>query len=255
MKRIFGTLLLAAATLLCAVPAIAKTPKQNDEQRLARLDREIADLSLRLNHKTWVCYIHYAERTRRTIPIDKFKGTDWQPLLDTVPELKAAQERYREASARVTELLKTDPEYESIHREYISLKGIKDKAKNDANIQRYNLLYSRMRAACPDYSAANDAKRKTYRDRNAALTRYLLDYYKEQGREIPTEDVISVYSSEMRAVRNECPEIVVMDDELTILRKLRKELREQMLRKEYGVKKSVERKSDKAYIGAAGMIK
>ena len=255
MKRIIGTLLLAAATLLCAVPAVARKPKESDEQRLARLDREIAELSLRLNHKTWACYIDYAERTRRTIPINNFKQTDWKALLDTVPELKAAQERYKEASARVTELLKTDPEYEAIHKEYISLKGINDKAKNDANMQRYNLLYSRMRASCPDYPAAGDAKQKAYRERNAAVTRFLLDYYRQQRRVMPTQDVISGYRSEISAVRAECPEIVVMEDDLMILRKLRKELNEQMLRREFGVKKPAERKSGKTCEGVVGGMK
>lgn len=250
MKRIVGILLLAAAILMSAAPASAKSPRQSDEQRLVRLDREIAGLSLRLNHGTWECYIDYACRMRQAIPVDKFKGADWQALLDTVPELKALQQQYREASARVTELLKTDPEYESIHREYISLKGVKDKAKNDANIQRYNLLYSRMRASNPDYPAANDAKRKAYRERNAALTRYLLDYYREQGREMPMTGVIGNYSSEMLLVRDECPELKAMNEKLVILRKLRKELQEQMLRSEFGVRKREDAKPDKSYVGS-----
>lgn len=253
MKRIPAILLFAAVISATVLPAAAKNHRQSDEQRLARLDREIADLSLRLNHLRWECYLDYASRVRQAIPIEKFKGADWQALLDTVPDLKALQQQYKEASARVTELLKTDPEYESIHREYISLKGVKDKAKNDANMQRYNLLYSRMRASNPDYPAANDAKRKAYRERNDALTRYLLAYYREQGREMPMEDVILSYSAEMRAVRSECPQITTMSVQLRILQKLRAELHEQILRREYGVRKPAERNSAK-FSGAAGAI-
>lgn len=254
MKQIPGMLLLVAAILTSAIPAAARSPKQSDEQRLARLDREIAGLSLRLNHRTWECYIDYAGRVRQTIPIDKFKGADWQTLLDTVPELKAAQQRYQAAVDRVTELFRTDPEYESIHREYVSLKGVKDKAKNEANLQRYNLLYSRLRASNPDYPAANSIRQKAYRDRNAALTRYLLDYYRKQGRQMPMTDVISRYSSEMTLLREECPEIVAMNEELLLLRALRKELRERMLRKEYGVKDLSTRSSKRIHTGAAGAI-
>lgn len=254
MKQITGMLLLVAAILTSAIPAAAKSPKQSDEQRLARLDREIAGLSLRLNHRTWECYIDYAGRVRQTIPIDKFKGADWQTLLDTVPELKAAQQCYKEAVDRVTELFRTDPEYESIHREYVSLKGVKDKAKNDANLQRYNLLYSRLRASNPDYPTANSNRQKAYRARNAALTRYLLDYYRKQGRQMPMIDVISRYGSELTILREECPEIAAMNEELVLLRALRKELRERMLRKEYGVKNHSPRNSKRTYTGAAGAI-
>lgn len=254
MKRSMKTLWIGLVLLLAAVPVGAKNPGETCEEKLERIDARIADLSLRLNHRIWECYIDYARSVGKLIPITRFEGADYRSLLDTVPSLKAAQQYYREATDRWTEILKTDPQYESIHNEYVSLRGVSDKALNHANMQRYNLMYDRLRKNCPEYASVNAARLKAQRERNAALARYLLDYYRKKGREMIPDGIISTYSAEMKILRRECPEIPRMEEELALLRALRKELQERMLRREYGLKRTDEPVSGKDSLTAAGEV-
>lgn len=181
------------------------------------------------------------ERKRLTPDVLGYPGLDFRAVRDTVPAIARAEAAYRQADSLYTRVLETHPDYRDIHREYVALKGVSDREMQNRNKQRYNLMYSDLRANNPDYPPARDRRLEVLRVRNMALVRFLLEYYRAQGREMPTEPLIprsAVFSGEkcsMELLRRECTAIGQQEEELRTLRKLRAELFELIGRQRYGV--------------------
>lgn len=237
MKRITG-ILFAAAALLLAAPAGAQGPETEDaREKLARLDEQIARRSLELNHYLWECYLDYVEQVRLTPAVMKYPGLDYRAVRDTVPEIRALGERLRTASDAYTKILQGDPKYKAIHGEYIALKGVDDAERRNANKEQYNLMYERLRKKNKNYAPALERFRTAERERNTALVRFLLEYYKASGRAMPTEPLFKTYSETMRTLRDRYPDIGRQEQELGVLRRLRGEVYERIQREEFGVPK------------------
>lgn len=229
-----------------AVPTLAVCPTapgyagESPEARLARLDGEIADRARALNYLVWEQYLEQMERKRLTPDVLGYPGLDFRAVRDTVSAIARAEAAYRHADSLYTRVLETHPDYRDIHREYVALKGVSDREMQNRNKQRYNLMYSDLRNDNPDYPPARDRRLEALRVRNMALVRFLLEYYRGQGREMPTEPLIprsAVFSEKcsMELLRRECPAIGRQEEELRTLRKLRAELFELIGRQRYGV--------------------
>ena len=98
---------------------------------------------------------------------------------------------------------------------------------------QYNQMYARLRANNPDYEPALERRKEAERQRNMAILRYMVDYYGAKGWILPSEPLISRYSSESKELNGRCSEIGRLQDELRMLRKLRGELNERLLRAEF----------------------
>lgn len=229
-----------------AVPTLAVCPTapgcagESPKARLARLDGEIADRARALNYLVWEQYLGQMERKRLTPDVLGYPGLDFRAVRDTVSAIARAEAAYRQADSLYTRVLETHPDYRDIHREYVALKGVSDREMQNRNKQRYNLMYSDLRNDNPDYPPARDRRLEALRVRNMALVRFLLEYYRAQGREMPTEPLIprsTVVSGKcsMELMRRECTAIGRQEEELRTLRKLRAELFELIGRQRYGV--------------------
>lgn len=226
--------LLAAALLAGTGMVSGKNPAKGPTA--AKLDRIVqahGELTRELSYKTWERCLEVAARTQTMVDLSKLKNIRLRALCDTVPALKSLWEADSVAYARWKQALRTDPEYESIHDEFISLRGVNDRKANDANTQRYNLLYERLKQNNPEYIPARDANSVARYQRDEAIARYLLAYYRSQG-EVFSTDVIP--RTQLWALRMDFSEIAAMEQEQAILLKLQKELREQFLREQYDVK-------------------
>ena len=53
--------------------------------------------------------------------------------LDSIPAIAALREAMRTAGDAYTEVLRTDPEYEAVHREYVAIKRLGDKERENLN--------------------------------------------------------------------------------------------------------------------------
>lgn len=232
----FGRILcgcLAGAALLGPVGPLRAREPERAEARLARLDREIERRSAELNAKYWGCYLDYAEAGRITPQALKFPGLELKALCDSVPRIAALEDSLKVASAAYKEVLRSDPQYEAIHNEYVALKGTSDQARNDANAVQYNQLYARLRRDNPAYAPALERWRAAERRRNIEILRTVAVAYRRQRRIMPLQPIIGYY--DQRILRERCPEVQRMEKELDQLRKLRDEMFEQMQRKEFGM--------------------
>lgn len=231
----------SAVPTLAVCPAAPGCGGESPKARLARLDGEIADRARALNYLVWEQYLEQMERKRLTPDVLGYPGLDFRAVRDTVPAIARAEAAYRQADSLYTRVLETHPDYRDIHREYVALKGVSDREMQNRNKQRYNLMYSDLRNDNPDYPPARDRRLEALRVRNMALVRFLLEYYRAQGREMPTEPLIprsAVFSGEkcsMELLRRECTAIGRQEEELRTLRKLRAELFELIGRQRYGV--------------------
>ena len=234
---------LFAALLLTAVSAAAQTVGSESgpeamkgselKARIEKLDGVIQRVELQLNRLTWETYLDYAEQARITPKVFSLPGLNYARLRDTVPAIDTLGKRLRAASDAYTAVLRTDPQYEAIHQEYVAIRGAKDPERESANKMQYNQLYARLRANNPDYEPALERRKEAERQRNMAILRYMVDYYGAKGWILPTEQLVGVYSPLMRALNGRCPEIGRLQDELRMLRKLRGELNERLLRAEF----------------------
>lgn len=230
---------LCLTLLFASLSARAEEPAAEIlRAKLARIDAEIAQRSLDLNYRTVECYIDYAERNRLTPPVMTYPGLRYNAVCDTVAAIRELDARYEAANKAYKDILKSDSKYAAIHREYIAINGLKDQQRKDANTEQYNLLYARLREKNKDYTPALDARNDAMWARNIALVRFLLDYYRAQGKSMPTEPLFKNWSNERRAMREACPEIGVSENELSILRRLRSEVYEQLRREELGIPKA-----------------
>lgn len=234
---------LLAALLLTAASAAAQSAGSESgpeamkgkvlKARIAQLDGEIHRLDLQINRLTWETYLDYAEQARITPKVFSLPGLNYARLRDTVPAIDTLGKRLRAASDAYTAVLRTDPQYEAIHQEYVAIRGAKDPERESANKMQYNQLYARLRANNPDYEPALERRKEAERQRNMAILRYMVDYYGAKGWILPTEPLISRYSSESKELNGRCPEIGRLSDELSMLRALRRELCKRQLREKF----------------------
>lgn len=265
-KSLFCSCTALAAVLCVAVPVAADNPAAGDsfapadvsepatcpvgaslEMKLAHLDREIGARALALNYLVWEKYLEYAERGGITPDVTDYPGMDYRAVRDTVPEIARSDAEYRLADSLYTAVLATYPDYRDIHREYVALKGVNDKERQNRNKERYNLMYRYLRDNDPDYLSAYARRQEALRVRNMAVVRFLLDYYRSQGREMPTAPLITTGSYlgsgtngpkvSMRYLRQEYPCIGRQEGELDVLRKLRPELFEMVQRQRYDLQR------------------
>lgn len=265
-KSLFCSCAALAAVLCAAVPAAAGNPAAGNspafggapepvtcpageslEMKLAHLDREIGARALALNYLVWEKYLGYAGRGRIVPGVVDYPGMDYRTVRDTVPEIARLDAEYRFADSLYTAVLATYPEYRDIHREYVALKGVNDKERQNRNRERYNLMYRYLRDNDPGYLPAYERRQEALRVRNMAVVRFLLDYYRSQGREMPTAPLITTGSYlgsgtngpkvSMRYLRQEYPEIGRQEEELGVLRKLRPELFEKVQQQRYDLQR------------------
>ncbi len=234
---------LLAALLLTASSAAAQSAGSESgpeamkgkvlKARIAQLDGEIHRLDLQINRLTWETYLDYAEQARITPKVFSLPGLNYARLRDTVPVIDTLGKRLRAVSDAYTAVLRTDPQYEAIHQEYVAIRGVNDREREAANKMQYNQMYARLRANNPDYEPALERRKEAERQRNMAILRYMVDYYGAKGWILPSEPLISRYSSESKELNGRCSEIGRLQDELRMLRKLRGELNERLLRAEF----------------------
>lgn len=257
-KACLAAVALCAGLQFCAVSAAAGNPEitalqervcvcaepranpeyaapESSAEKLARLEARIGELTLDLNRLVWESYLDYAEQTRTLPYIMNYPGLDYRALCDSVPQIAACDREYREASEAYTKILKSDSKYDAIHREYVALKNVDDKQRKSANREQYNLMYDRLRRKNSGYAPALKARQDALCARNIAVARLLLDYYQRQGRVMPTEPLFRNHSQTMRTLRTREARIEACENELSALRRLRREVLEQVLRKRYDV--------------------
>lgn len=245
-KRLLIPLLLLTAVGAAAQPAQPRSEAGNLtpaglKVRIVKLDTMIRRLDLQINQLIWKTYLDYAEQTRTAPRVFSLPGLNYARLRDTVPAIDTLDKRWRAASDAYTAILRTDPQYESIHQEYVAIRGVKDPERESANKMQYNRMYARLRAGNSGYEPALDRKREAERQRNMAVLRYMIDYYGAQGWILQTDPLFSRYSSVRKELNGRCPEIVRLQDELSQLRSLRRQLYEQwLLHEEFGPGRKVD---------------
>lgn len=239
MKTMRKELIGLAALLLTAaggVDAAAKNPRTelpaaDIGARLGRVDREIERRRAELSYFVWNRYLEYAERAGLTIEVFDFPGVNGRALCDTVPEIAALHRDFLAADSAYVEVLRTDPAYEKLHAEYVRVRDLKlDDARRRPNYEGYQELYARLRRDNPDYQPVYKAFTEAKRVRNQAIARRIGEYFQSVGRPIPYQKQLSGFSKPMQALREEWPEIGRMDQEISVLRKLRGELYERQQR-------------------------
>lgn len=239
MKTMRKELIGLAALLLTAAggaDAAAKNPRTelpaaDIGARLERVDREIERCRAELSYFVWNRYIEYADRARLTIDVSEFPGVSSRALCDTVPGIAALHRDFLAADSAYTEVLRTDPAYEKLHAEYVRVRDLKtDDARRRPNYEGYQEMYARLRRDNPDYQPAYEAFTEAKRVRNRAIARRIGEYFEAVGRPIPYQRQLSGFSKPMQALREEWPEIERMEQEISVLRKLRGELYERQQR-------------------------
>ena len=211
----------AAAQPAGGAPASEEpSAREATDRRIARLDEAIRQVELTRNRLMWNTYLDYAEQGRITPDVMDYPGLDYERLRDTVPAIDTLGCRYTAAAEAYTQVLRTDPEYEAIHQEYVSLKGVSDRDRQAENRMRYNLLYDRLRRNNPDYVPAWERMNEAKRQRNMAVLRYLVESHAAAGRVLPTDPLFRKISMVYTMLRNRCPEIARLDVELDAPRRL-----------------------------------
>ena len=236
MKR---WVLSIAAIALCWGAAEAAKPKKRPtvedmEHRLAMLDAERERLSMELNRREWECYAILAEREGRVARLTDYPGVNLVAIRDSVPEIGALYERHDASYKAWQEILRTAPEYEKLHEEYHYVKNLpKNNPRAVENKAGYDHMYDSLRTHNPAYRPAVEARDKALFDRDMAVLRHVMEWYRQQGREMPVLSVVS--TAQMNAIRDEWPEIRRMESELRALESVRYTLFRQIRNARYGV--------------------
>ena len=215
---------IAFALLLLAAPAAAKRPaapvqqpaaaEESLDSKIARIQSRIEELTREQNYLTWDCYLRYIEEQGITPDAMKLQTEGNLSRLDSIPAIAALREAMRTAGDAYTEVLRTDPEYEAVHREYVAIKRLGDKERENLNKEQYNRMYDRLRNDNPDYEPALQRMRETKRQYYTAVLRVLVDYHKAHGYSLPTTRLVGKFSTTMTVLRGCCPKIDMLDEEL-----------------------------------------
>ena len=231
---------MIVASVLCWGAADAAKPKKKQpsveemERRLETLDAELERLAMELNRKKWECYMILAEREGRVARLSDYPGVNLQAIRDSVPQIEALYERYEASYKAWQEILRTAPEYEKLHEEYQYVKNLpKDNPRVVENKMGYDRMYDSLRTHNPEYRPAIAARDKALFARDMAVLRYVVEWYRQQGREMPVLSVIS--RTQMGAIRNECPEVERMESESRALQSVRYALFKQIQEARYGL--------------------
>lgn len=233
-------ILSLAALVLCWGSVEAAKPKKQPtveemERRLAMLDAKQERLSMDINRKEWEGYLILAERKGQVSNLSKYPGVNLTAIRDSVPEIGALYERYTACYDAWQEVLRTAPEYEKLHEEYRYVKNLpKENTRVVKNKADYNRMYDSLRTHNPAYQLAINARNKALFELNMAVLRHVMEWYRQQGREMPTSPIIS--TEQMTAIREEWPEIDRMRTELSALRFVHYNLFQQIQNARYGVK-------------------
>ncbi len=97
----------------------------------------------------------------------------------------------------------------------------------------YDRMYDSLRTHNPEYRLAIAARDKALFDRDMAVLRHVVEWYRQQGREMPVQSVISM--KQMNAIRNEWPEVERMEAESRALQSVRYALFKQIQEARYGL--------------------
>jgi len=232
--------LLCAASLFAAKKRSEQPAKPTTvaeyQAVIDRLDSDIKESTLKINSLTWERYMSICTESNKSAEIFSYKGFDAKKLYDTVPDIAGAYAAYRKASDNYWTVVRTDPEYPSIHAEYGQIKkepqGDERKKMETANQQRYQDMYKRLRADNPEYAPAYDAYQKAQVERNNAIIRFLLDYLHGKGEPLPTDGIIP---SDVARQINSDPEISNLRLVSYDLLSIKSTARRQMYEMKYGV--------------------
>lgn len=234
-------ILSLAAIVLCWGTVEAAKPKKQQptvkemERRLELLDAEQKRLSLELNRNEWEGYLMLAERKGQAPNLSKYPGVNVTAIRDSVPEIKALHEHYTACYNAWQEILRTAPEYEALHEEYRYVKNLpKSNPRAVKNKADYDRMYDSLRTHNPAYQPLLEARNKALFERDMAVLRYVLAWYRQQGREMPVSPIITM--EQMEAIREEWPETRRMQSELNALQSVRYNLFRQIQQARYGVK-------------------
>ncbi len=237
MKR---WILVFLASVLCWGAADAAKPKKKQpsieelERRLETLDAEQERLTMELSRKKWECYMVLAEREGRVARLSDYPGVNLQAIRDSVPQIEALYERYAACYKAWQDVLRTAPEYEKLHKEYRYVKDLpKENPRAVENKVGYDRMYDSLRTHNPEYRLAIAARDKALFDRDMAVLRHVVEWYRQQGREMPVQSVISM--KQMNAIRNEWPEVERMEAESRALQSVRYALFKQIQEARYGL--------------------
>ena len=234
MKR-FLLLLLAGALCCGALQAKPKKPDVGElECKLESLDAEIAQTSLELNQMYWDSYLVLARREHRVASLKDYPSVDISSIRDTVPEIKVLQDRWNECYEAWQSEVKTAPEYEELHREYQTVRLLpSDHPRVAESKARYNMMYDSLRHCNPDYTPAEKARYAAQFERDWATCRYVVMWYRGQGREMPFGEIIDY--KKKSAIRQEWPEVERLESQLSALQSVRRQLLRQIQQLRYGV--------------------
>lgn len=237
MKR---WILVFVASVLCWGAADAAKPKKKQpsvkemERRLETLDAEQERLTTELSRKKWECYMILAEREGRVARLSDYPGVNLQAIRDSVPQIEALSKRYVACYKAWQDVLRTAPEYEKLHEEYQYVKRLpKEDPRAVENKVGYDRMYDSLRTHNPEYRPAIAARDKALFDRDMAVLRHVVEWYRQQGREMPVLSVISM--TQMNAIRSEWPEVERMEAESRALQSVRYALFKQIQEARYGL--------------------
>lgn len=234
MKRFL--LLLSVGTLCCG--ALQAKPKKPDvgelERKLETLDAEIAQTSLELNRMYWDSYLVLARREHRVASMKDYPGVDIPSIRDTVPEIKALQERWSECYEAWQSEVKTAPDYEELHREYQAVRNLpSDDPRVVKSKASYKAMYDSLWRCNPNYALAVKARYAAQFERDWATLRHVVMWYRGQGREMPLGEIIPY--KKQSDIRQEWPEVARLESELSSLQAVRRQLLLQIQQLRYGV--------------------
>ena len=188
MKNTLRLLLITAAFVVCNLyVSTAGTRKKNKEiakiqAGIAELEHRQTYLELAINRATIEKYIELNEERRSPILIFGLKTFDPEKLWDTIPHIAILHSEYYTANYEMIAILERDSLY-------LKAKEIPrtDKARSQIISDAFNRLYKEN----PEYREARELRESALRDQNVAITRFLLDYYHSQGKQMPVKGLIS----------------------------------------------------------------
>lgn len=248
MKKI----ITAVCVLLLAVPMSAQSKKKTApeptpdlrkiEAQIAELDGRIAAAELEANRLVWEKFIERSVKSARVIDIWKLDSFSPAALYDTVPHLGELERVHKAIDDEYVAMLATDPEYEGIRERWVASKD-DTRARAEVN-KEYNVLYDRLKRANPEeYTPLNNRRREAKIARDAAVTRWLLDYYQSRGEVMPTDNVIT--HSELRTIRA-FGDISALTEDVNVLKQTRSKLKQKRADLIYGTDSSA---ADKIVVG------